>query len=152
MAEQPRRLRVFLDVPDPWARRVMRDALARERDVRFVRTRGSADLVVTDTAIRRAPVAAVTSAAVDDMPTLDVPTDDSEVDPSARRSATRLTDREREVLQALAEGSSNAAIADRLGISRSTVKFHAHALFEKLGVRTRAEAVAAGVRRGEVLL
>ncbi len=129
----------------------MRDALARDRDVRFVRTQSSADLVVTDATAHRLSMAEITSAAADDVPPGDVASEPS-AHHLATRLTTRLTDREREVLQALAEGSSNAAIADRLGISRSTVKFHAHALFEKLGVRTRAEAVAAGVRRGEVLL
>ncbi len=65
---------------------------------------------------------------------------------------TTLTDREREVVQALSEGLSNAAIGARLGISRSTVKFHLNAIFEKLGVHRRAEAVAMGIRRGDVLL
>jgi DNA-binding NarL/FixJ family response regulator len=70
----------------------------------------------------------------------------------ATRNPELLTDRERAVLQLLAEGLGNRDIGEQLGISRSTVKFHIAALYEKLGVHRRAEAVAAGVRRGEVLL
>jgi DNA-binding CsgD family transcriptional regulator len=58
-----------------------------------------------------------------------------------------LTPREVEVLTALADGFGNKAAARRLGISPHTVKFHIEALFRKLGARTRAEAVAKGLRR-----
>jgi ATP/maltotriose-dependent transcriptional regulator MalT len=57
-----------------------------------------------------------------------------------------LTKREREVLTLLADGLGNKQIAARLGISTNTVKTHLVLLFEKLGVSTRAQAVAAGVR------
>ena len=46
----------------------------------------------------------------------------------------------------------NKQIAARLGISRHTVKTHLASLFHKLGVSTRAEAVAAGARAGVILL
>jgi DNA-binding NarL/FixJ family response regulator len=65
---------------------------------------------------------------------------------------TVLTNREREILALLAEGLGNKQIGGRLGISPSTVKTHLELLFEKLGVSSRAEAVAAGVRRGLLLL
>ena len=65
---------------------------------------------------------------------------------------TVLTNREREILALLADGLGNKQIAARLGISTNTVKTHLELLFGKLGVSSRAEAVAAGVKRGLLLL
>lgn len=58
-----------------------------------------------------------------------------------------LTPRELEVLTAIGEGMSNKTIARKLCISLHTVKFHVESLFRKLGVRTRAEAVARGLEQ-----
>ena len=58
-----------------------------------------------------------------------------------------LTPREIEVLTAVSAGSGNKAIARALDISLHTVKFHLESIFRKLGVRTRAEAVARGLQR-----
>lgn len=63
-----------------------------------------------------------------------------------------FTRRELEVLALLAEGLPNRAIADRLGISRHTVKFHVNALLQKLGVERRTEAVVRAARLGLVVL
>lgn len=63
-----------------------------------------------------------------------------------------LSRREQEILALLADGLVNKQIAARLGISTNTVKTHLELLFEKLGVTTRAEAVATGVKRGLLLL
>jgi RNA polymerase sigma factor (sigma-70 family) len=52
-----------------------------------------------------------------------------------------LTAREREVLWLLLEGLTNAEIASRLCISRSTAKVHVRHILEKLGVRSRLQAV-----------
>ena len=65
---------------------------------------------------------------------------------------TVLSNREREILALLADGLVNKQIAARLGISTNTVKTHLELLFDKLGVATRAEAVATGVKRGLLLL
>jgi len=58
-----------------------------------------------------------------------------------------LTPREIEVLTALSNGLSNKAAARHLGISPHTVKFHIESLYRKLGVTSRAEAVARGLKR-----
>ncbi len=63
-----------------------------------------------------------------------------------------LTPRELEILRALGEGMTNKAVARQLGISAHTVKFHLEAVFAKLGVASRAEAVAKGLRRGLLML
>ena len=59
-----------------------------------------------------------------------------------------LTPREIEVLEALALGLSNRAVASRLGLSENTVKFHVASIYGKLGVSTRTQAVRRGLRRG----
>jgi DNA-binding NarL/FixJ family response regulator len=63
-----------------------------------------------------------------------------------------LTVRELQVLERLAEGFSNKAIAAQLGISVQTVKFHVAAITGKLGVTNRTEAVRQALRRGLVAL
>jgi DNA-binding NarL/FixJ family response regulator len=67
-------------------------------------------------------------------------------------SGPTLSNREREILALLADGLGNKQIAARLGISTNTVKTHLELLFDKLGVSSRAEAVATGVRRGLLML
>ena len=63
-----------------------------------------------------------------------------------------LTERERQVVQLLSEGLSNKLIADRLGISDHTAKFHVNGVMMKLGSSTRTEAVVEAMRRGLVRL
>jgi DNA-binding NarL/FixJ family response regulator len=63
-----------------------------------------------------------------------------------------ITPRERQVLELVGEGLSNRAIAERLGISDHTVKFHLAAVYGKLGAATRAEAVRRALRRGMLTL
>lgn len=57
-----------------------------------------------------------------------------------------LTDREREVLELLAQGMTNKEIAEKLVITTNTVKRHLKAIFEKLDVHTRAAATAIATR------
>jgi two-component system nitrate/nitrite response regulator NarL len=68
--------------------------------------------------------------------------------PPEAASRPLLTPRELEVLALVGEGMSNKTIARRLGISAHTVKYHLEAVFTKLAVRSRAEAVTRGLRRG----
>lgn len=63
----------------------------------------------------------------------------------AFRALERLTPREREVLDALADGATNKEIAARLGISPGTVKTHVERLIGKLGVRDRTQAAILAV-------
>jgi ATP/maltotriose-dependent transcriptional regulator MalT len=57
-----------------------------------------------------------------------------------------LTSREQEVLRLIAEGLSNAEIAERLIVGVGTVKTHINNLFAKLDVRHRAQAIARTLR------
>jgi len=59
-----------------------------------------------------------------------------------------LTAREIQVLELLAEGLANKAIAERLGISDQTVKNHVSAILRKLEVNDRTEAVVYALRNG----
>ncbi len=61
-----------------------------------------------------------------------------------------LTSREIQVLELLAEGRSNKAIGERLGISDQTVKYHVAAIAGKLGAVNRTDAVRRAIRRGIV--
>jgi DNA-binding NarL/FixJ family response regulator len=77
----------------------------------------------------------------------------SGVAPPSSRGASphepfELTGREREVLRLAAEGLRPAAIASELVISPKTVASHLQRIFTKLGVHTRAEAVAVAYREG----
>jgi len=59
-----------------------------------------------------------------------------------------LTAREREVLRLLASGLTNKEIAQRLGVTDHTIKFHVNGILGKLGAATRTEAVVEAARRG----
>ena len=67
-------------------------------------------------------------------------------------SVESLTPREIEVLELVAEGLSNKAVAGQLGISDQTVKFHLTSISGKLGALNRTDAVRRAVRRGLIPL
>jgi DNA-binding NarL/FixJ family response regulator len=81
---------------------------------------------------------------------LSVPSFRTQVLPAETSEA--LTQREIEVLQMLAQGLGNKAIASRLSISEHTVKFHISSIFTKLNASSRTEAVMLGLRQGFIML
>ena len=67
-------------------------------------------------------------------------------------ASSDLTPREFEVLDLLSEGLTNKAIAKRLGVSASTVKFHVNSLLSKFGAKTRTELAVRAMKQGETHL
>ncbi|AXH36939.1 DNA-binding response regulator [Humibacter sp. BT305] len=74
------------------------------------------------------------------------------VDPDTAARLGELTEREREVLVAMAEGLTNSEIASRLFLSESTVKTHVGRVLMKLDARDRVQAVILALRAGLVSL
>jgi DNA-binding NarL/FixJ family response regulator len=68
--------------------------------------------------------------------------------PNESPAGPALTDREREVLDLIAQGATNREIAAQLFLSPHTVKEHSSSLYRKLGARNRAEAVQKAQRQG----
>ena len=73
-------------------------------------------------------------------------------DGEAEPTSIDLTPRERQVLELLAQGASNKAIARRLEITPHTAKFHVAAIIAKLGATGRTDAVARAMRLGLVMI
>ena len=69
---------------------------------------------------------------------------------AGRDQADTLTPREREILQLLADGMSNADVAERLFISQETVKSHVRHILTKLEADTRTQAVAIALREAMI--
>jgi NarL family two-component system response regulator LiaR len=77
----------------------------------------------------------------------------SEADGSGTaRNGSRLTQRELEVLQGLVDGLSTEELADTLFVSPRTVQGHVQSILTKMRVRSKLEAVVAGLREGVVRL
>lgn len=66
--------------------------------------------------------------------------------------ASDLTGREREVLELVAHGRTNSQIAEALGLSSNTVKYHLAGLFAKLGAQSRSEATWHAIKKGIITL
>ena len=121
------KLRVYLDLSNAVTRRRMAALLRADGEVALVGAAEDADLVVSERVVSTAA-------------------------PGAVAPGGALTARELEVLRLVARGLSNKEIAADLRITTHTVKYHLAAVLEKLGVRSRTEAVSLGVRKGLVPL
>ena len=122
------KLRVYLDLSNASTRRRVAALLRADGEVALVGTAEDADVVVSERVVATSAPGAVAQA------------------------GTALTAREREVLRLVARGLSNKEIAADLRITTHTVKYHLAAVLDKLGVRSRTEAVSVGVRTGLVPL
>ncbi|MEL6471844.1 MAG: response regulator transcription factor [Cyanobacteria bacterium J06623_4] len=69
-----------------------------------------------------------------------------------RMDTEELTERERDVLNMMARGTSTAALAAALQLSEGTIKFHINHIFQKLGVNDRTQAIIIALRRGLIRL
>jgi DNA-binding CsgD family transcriptional regulator len=67
---------------------------------------------------------------------------------TTRQNPAGLTDKEAAVLELLAEGLRTREIAERMNRSARTIEHHLAAIFDKLGVNRRADAVSAALRLG----
>ncbi len=73
----------------------------------------------------------------------------TERDRDLQRRVERLTPRELEVLQQMADGRSTEEIAEKLGISRHTLRTHTQNILTRLGVHSKTDAVVAAIRFGK---
>lgn len=137
------RVRIFIDLADGPQRSAIRRALLGTRDIRLVSGAANADVVVRESN----PYAPERGHASDTGAVVFSP---AALPPGSGVPGDALTPRERDVLLLLASGHGNADIAGSLGVSTSTVKFHLGAIYAKLGVHTRTEAVSAGIRLGMI--
>ena len=118
------KLRVYLDLSNVVTRRRVAALLRADGEVALVGTAEDADLVVSERVLSTAAPGAVAQA------------------------GAALTARELDVLRLVARGLGNKEIAADLRITTHTVKYHLAAVLDKLGVRSRTEAVSRGVRTG----
>jgi DNA-binding CsgD family transcriptional regulator len=69
-------------------------------------------------------------------------------EPKAGRNEAPLTPGEREILALVFQGMTDGGVADRLGVDRHTVGVHLCGIYDKLGARTRVQAIGEAARRG----
>lgn len=73
-------------------------------------------------------------------------------DSGSRPSAGRLSNREAEIFEMLAQGYTGEEIADRVVLSGETIRTHVRNGMRRLGARTRSQAVAMALSRGEIAI
>jgi len=73
----------------------------------------------------------------------------SEHDRELERRVERLTPRETEILQAMADGLTPEQISEQLGMSRHTLRTHTQNILTRLGVHSKTDAVVAAIRFGK---
>ena len=78
--------------------------------------------------------------------------DNTPVVPFGLTDSSRFTEREFEVLRELTSGDTNAAIGDRLGMSKHTVRDYIQTMLEKTGFRSRTELAVKARESGLVIL
>jgi DNA-binding NarL/FixJ family response regulator len=71
-------------------------------------------------------------------------------DSTERQRANRLTPRQQEILQLMADGVTAAEIVQRLEVSPATLRTHVQNIIMKLGVHSKTEALALAIRHGKV--
>jgi DNA-binding NarL/FixJ family response regulator len=113
--------------------------------VAAIRTVARGDAVVSPRITRR-----LLEEYADTLPDLAGSVDGSPSSAAEHAALAQLTEREREVLLAVADGLSNAEIAERLFVSEATVKSHVGRLLAKLGLRDRVQAVVFAFQSGLV--
>jgi DNA-binding NarL/FixJ family response regulator len=125
--------------------------VTNSEQARRVRAAGAAAVLPrgVDTPALAAAVAAVLEGLAVSDPTLE-PTSADLLDHDEMGES--LTPRELEVLNLIAEGLPNKAIAARLSIRESTVKDHVNSMLDKLGAQSRTEAVTLALRRGFIAI
>jgi DNA-binding NarL/FixJ family response regulator len=132
----------------PQTRIVIFSAYAGEERVSSAFERGADSYVLKGTSSDELVAVVRTVAAGGTRIPADVAADLARAARTPRRD--RLTEREREILALLAEGLSNRAAGERLGITERTVKFHVGEILARLGASNRAQAVAIAKARGIV--
>ncbi len=113
--------------------------------VSAIRTVARGDAVVSPRVTRR-----LLEEYADTLPDLAAGGEAGSADSGENPAISQLTEREREVLLAVADGLSNAEIAERLFVSEATVKSHVGRLLAKLGLRDRVQAVVFAFQSGLV--
>ena len=127
--------------------------IASENSAREVWIAGAKVILLRDVDLETLRISII--AAVNDLVVLD-PSIGASLLPEFGTAQTvpteELTTRELQVLQQLAEGLPNKIIANQLGVSEHTIKFHINSIFRKMGVRSRTEAVVRAMKLGFIVL